>query len=104
LEDFMREIILDFARRIIEHERGSNYGQGPDNPMNNPPAELSDKAGYIHRLVMAGHKAAIARSEHDEARASFFHEDVPKMRWLLKDAGVSADELYSIGYKAFGQR
>jgi len=98
-----RDSILAFGGRFIDHLRGTNYGQGPDNPANNPPPDLAELAGSIARLINAGHNAAIARSQHDEARAAFCREDVPKMRWMFKNSGVSADELFSLGYAAYGK-
>ena len=99
----LQPIILDFANRFVTHIRGSNYGQGPDNPANNPPAEIADIAPYITRLLNDGHQAAIARSEHDEARAAWMRETVPKIRWAFTNTGVSADELFSLGYAAYGK-
>jgi hypothetical protein len=39
--------------------------------------------------------------EHDEARASLHQETVQKLRGIVRSAlGVSADELFSIGYRS----
>lgn len=79
--------------------RGSQYGHMGLDPL--PPEELrEDEAllGYVRRLVCDGRRSAIAREQGDEASASFHREGVAKLRPLVKP--LSADELFSIGYRS----
>lgn len=94
----LRESALAFARHCAEFLSGTEYGQMGFEPW--APNGLGDiNAGYIRRLVGDGHKAGVARRQGDQARVTLARESVPKLRAIIKDV-ASADELFSIGYKA----
>lgn len=94
----LREAALAFARHCADFTSGTEYGQMGFEPFA-PNGLGATNEGYIRRLVGDGHKAGIARRQGDQARVSLARESVPKLRALLKDV-VSADEVFSIGYKA----
>lgn len=94
-----RDRILGYAVDLACFMGGTNYGHMGRDPR--PPEELdANQAGYIQRLVSDGRRAAIAREQHDEARANLCRETVPKLRWIKAELGTSADELYDIGYRS----
>jgi hypothetical protein len=94
----LRESAIAFARSVAEFMGGTEYGQMGFDPW--APNGLGDiNADYIRRLVGDGRKAGIAARQRDQARVNLARETVPKLRAILKDV-VSADEVYSIGYKA----
>jgi hypothetical protein len=94
----LREAAIAFARHCAEFASGTEYGQMGFEPF--APNGLGEtNAGYIRRLVGDGHKAGVARRQGDQARVTLARESVPKLRALLKDV-VSADEVFSVGYKA----
>lgn len=92
-----------WAYEIAEFDGGTQYGQSGNDPQ--PPEGFTqnwytdDVAGLIKRLVRSGRKSAIARQNHDAAGADFHAEDKRRIRHILKPYGISADQIFSIGYQ-----
>jgi hypothetical protein len=88
-----------WCRDYAAYLGGSEYGQSGNMPVN-PLGLDPTTAGYVMRLIGDGRRAAVAREQGDEARATFARESVAKLRPLLRPH-FSADVCFNCGYSSY---